>query len=247
MAPATVNRELTLLKGIFSKAILWGKLHRINPVKQVKCFREDNFRLRYLSKDEIARLYEHCDEELYDLVKLALNTGMRRGEILNLTWKDIDIQKRLIYITDSKSGKGRVVPINDAVREVLINRKRHYAVSHIFLKFYRDRFEGVLKRAKIEDACFHTLRHTFASWLAMSGIDLLTVSRLLGHSDIKMTMRYAHLSPDYMTSAVQRLVTIWSQTPVLGTSHEAPNSHKPFQNQPLAEVAELADAQDLKS
>lgn len=214
MAKATVNRELALLKNIFTKATHWGTFNRLNPVKMVQMCKEDNERLRFLTKEEIAKLLEHCDGELLALVKFALNTGMRRGEIMNLTWNDIDIERGLIYIRDSKSGKARILPMNDTVKEVLLGIQRVKGVKAIFRGVHRDKFDRVLEKTGITDASFHTLRHTVASHLAMAGVDLHTISRILGHSDAKMTLRYAHLSPDFMANAMQRLVTNRSQNHV---------------------------------
>lgn len=215
VSPATVNRELALLKNVFSKAIEWEKYHRHNPVSKVKQFREDNARLRFLSDDEIARLYEHCDGELAALIKFAVNTGMRRGEIMGLEWNDVDIQKGLIYIKESKAGKGRIVPMNETVKNLLLCLPRKMGSNRIFQSNHNEQFKNRLKTANIQDVTFHTLRHTTASHLVMQGVDILTVSRILGHSDIKMTMRYAHLSQDFLSGAVRTLDTKWTPKHVL--------------------------------
>ncbi len=137
--------------------------------------------------------------------------------------------------------------MNETVREVLLGLKKLKGSSQIFSSTHRELFERVLERAKIQDASFHTLRHTAASWLVMSGADLLTVSRLLGHSDVKMTMRYAHLSSDHIAGAVGRLDTAWTPKRVLDDSAEGMFWPQLVDVQHDAEVAKLADAQDLKS
>ncbi len=208
VSPASVNREIACVKCMFNKAIRWGLFHRISPAKAVCKFKEHNQRLRFLSTEELSRLYDQCSGELLALVKVAVYTGMRRGEILSLTWNDVDISRQLIYIRDSKSGRGRVVPMNETVQNVFLSLKKLPDRPNIFGCKHREGFEGALKRAQIKDTSFHTLRHTFASHLTMAGVDILTVSKLLGHSDIKMTMRYAHLSPDYMANAVRVMDTI---------------------------------------
>ncbi len=247
ISPATVNRELALIKVIFSKAIQWGKFNRENPVKKVKNFRENNERLRYLSKEEIAKLLEHCGGELNALVKFALNTGMRRGEIMALTWNDVDIHNRIIYIRNSKSGASRQVPMNSGAKDVLLSLRKGSDNSNVFSSNYRSQFECAIRRSQIKGASFHTLRHTAASHLAMAGVDLLTISRILGHSNVKMTMRYAHLSPDFMANAMQRLDTIWTPKAILSGQQDTIKKLQVYVNKHDAGMAKLADAQDLKS
>ena len=102
VTPATVNREIACLKTIFNEAIEWGKVEQ-NPVRKVKLYQENNRRVRYLESEEIDRLLRECAGHLNPIVTVALNTGMRRGEILNLKWEDVDINQRLIYIIHSKN------------------------------------------------------------------------------------------------------------------------------------------------
>jgi len=222
--PATVNRRLACLKTMFNKAIEWGKLE-FNPMKRVKLLKENNQRIRYLEKDEIKRLIENCSDHLRPIVLLALNKGMRCGEILNLKWDDIDFRQKIIYIRNSKSGEKREIPMNDIVAATLQQIKKISLSPYVFAnkesrpfkKVYKG-FKAALKRAGINNFTFHDLRHTFASHLVMSGVDLRTVQELLGHKMFNMTLRYAHLSPDHKRKAVDDLasemqdaVTIWSQ------------------------------------
>ncbi|MBL7132224.1 MAG: tyrosine-type recombinase/integrase [Candidatus Omnitrophica bacterium] len=102
VGPATTNRALSCLRSIFNKAIAWGKFNAANPVKGVKFFKERNTRLRYLEEEEIVRLLQHCRGYLKPIVIIALNTGMRRGEILNLKWHDIDLKRGIIYLLKTK-------------------------------------------------------------------------------------------------------------------------------------------------
>ena len=101
MSPATLNRELACLKHMFNKAIEWEKME-YNPVRRVKLLREDNARLRYLTCDEIRRLYENCTEHLKSIVLTALHTGMRRGEILKLKWEDVDLDQKIVFVKNTK-------------------------------------------------------------------------------------------------------------------------------------------------
>jgi len=184
--------------------------------------RENNERLRFLYKEEIAKLYEACHGELLAFVIFAINTGCRRGEMLALTWQDIDIERRQIHIRDSKSGRARVIPMNETVRNLILSLKKLPDSPSIFSSYHREAFEAALVKAEINDASMHTLRHTFASHLVMSGVDLVTVSKLLGHATIQMTMRYSHLSPEHQAKAVgvldgafeferKKVDTKWSQ------------------------------------
>lgn len=199
---ATINRDLALVRSMLNRAKEWGRLVRPNPCANMRKLRENNERLRFLSEDEIARLYCECRGELLAFVTFAVNTGCRRGEILALSWSDIDIQLSQIYIRDSKSGRGRVIPMNETVKRLILSLKKTLGSPIIFGSHHREAFDAALKRAKIEGASFHTLRHSFASHLVMRGVDLVTVSRLLGHTTIQMTMRYSHLSPEHQVKAV---------------------------------------------
>ena len=221
---ATVNREVACLKHIFTKAIEWGIVQK-NPGKKVKLLRERNTRLRYLDEKEIGRLHDACVEHLKPIVIVALNTGMRKEEILSLKWKDVDYRIRTISILDTKNGESWEIPMNDIVYRALLAAKKTDS-PWVFCKKNGERygnirksFEGARKRAGIVDFRFHDLRHTFASHLVMAGVDLRTVQELLGHKSFEMTMRYAHLSPDHKKAALdtlcKRLVTNWSQPPKL--------------------------------
>jgi len=217
---ATVNREVACLKHIFTKAIEWGIVQK-NPGKKVKLLRERNTRLRYLNEKEIGRLYDACAKHLRPIVIVALNTGMRKEEILSLRWKDVDYRIRTISILDTKNGESRELPMNDIVYRTLLAVKNSLVIPGVFCKKNGERygnvrkaFEGARKRAGIVDFRFHDLRHTFASHLVMAGVDLRTVQELLGHKSFEMTLRYAHLSPDHKKAALdtlcKKMVTIWS-------------------------------------
>jgi len=222
VAPATVNRELALLKCVFNRAMEWGKATK-NPVKGVKLFKENNKRDRYLSCEEVSTLLEHCPPKLKAIVLFAINTGFRKGEIQNLQWQDVNYEQGYINIRDSKSGEGRKVPINQTVKKVLLSERKHPKSPYVFcgedgLPYnFRKSFETAIKKSDILNFRFHDLRHTFASHLVMAGVDLNTVRELLGHKNIEMTLRYSHLSPDHKSRAVElltsRMGTIWEQYP----------------------------------
>jgi len=208
---ATVNRHLACLKSMFNRAIEWGRATE-NPVKKVKLFKENNKRIRYLEKEEISKLIRNCNKYLKPIVMVALNTGMRRGEILNLMWQDVDFKREIMYLTDTKNGETREVPINKTLKTVLVQINKHPDSPYVFCKTdgkpyanVRKSFFTALDKSCIINFRFHDLRHTFASQLVMNGVDLNTVRELLGHKSMQMTLRYAHLSPDFRSNAVKSL------------------------------------------
>jgi len=220
VSPATVNRALAVLKSMFNKAMLWDKAER-NPFKGVKLFKENNQRLRFLEREEINKLIGNASAHLKPILIVALNTGMRKGEILNLKWHDIDIKRNIIHLYDTKNGEKREIPMNEITQKTIIGVLKHPDSQYIFCNNdgepYGDikkSFFTVVKKAGIIDFHFHDLRHTFASQLVMSGVDLNTVRELLGHKSLEMTLRYSHLSPDHKKRAVdilgKRMDTFWT-------------------------------------
>ena len=215
MAKSTVNRELALLKHIYTKAIEWGKITE-NPVKKVKLFKEDNQRVRYLEKGEITMLLNTCKGYLQPIVITALYTGMRLSELLNLIWDDIDFNRGIITVKITKNNEKRYLPMNTELRNVLEYLKKNCNLDspYVFCNNKGDRFakftishrfNKVIKELGIKNFRFHDLRHTFASHLIMSGADIVTIQRLLGHKTLAMTLRYSHLSPNFMQSTVECL------------------------------------------
>ena len=151
--------------------------------------------------------------ELFDppVLVVALNTGMRRNEILSLKWQDVDFVKGFILIEDSKSGRARKVSMNAAVFETLkgLPRSSEYVFfnpeTKTHIKDIKTGFKSACKKAGTKGLRLHDLRHTAASWMIEAGADLVTVSKILGHSSIQMTMRFAHPTPENMRLAVERL------------------------------------------
>jgi len=222
VSAATTNRGLALLKSMFNRGIEWQKIEE-SPCKNVKLFKENNQVLRYLEPEEIRRLLDNCTGYLKGIVTTALFTGMRKGEILSLKWSECDFERRMIRITNTKNNEARIIPMNDLLKETLSAMPRHRKSPYIFYRYngqpfinVRKSFDKLLKTCKIDKFRFHDMRHTYASQLAMAGIDLNTIRELLGHKSLQMTLRYAHLSPDHKRKAVDslnRLVTNWSQKP----------------------------------
>jgi integrase len=204
--PASVNRELALLRAMFNKAIEWGYV-RENPVSKVKKYREPE-RIRYLSQAELKRLFDVLLKpnkkapHIKPIVILALYTGMRRGEILNLRWTQIDFDNRMILLETSKSGKRRTIELCDTAYNALafLPKKGRYVFQNKLtgkpITDIKNAFHAIIKKTKIEDFRFHDLRHTFASYLTMRGENTFTIQQLLGHSTLEMAKRYSHLNRD---------------------------------------------------
>ncbi len=213
----TANHYPILLKTMFRKALDWELVDEsvIKKLSRWKKLKGENKRLRYLAdEDEADRLIEACEPSyLRPVVITALNTGMRLKEILKLTWNRVDLKNRLILLDKTKNDDRREIPINNTLYETLSGMIRNIKTDYLFydprtLKSL-DRIDRswhtTLNKAKITDFKFHDLRHTFASWLVMKGVDLASVQKLLGHKSILMTMRYAHLAPGHTSKAVRVL------------------------------------------
>jgi integrase len=212
---AYANRLTATLKRMFAKALDWDLITEdvLKRVRKAKQLKGEKTRLRYLSEEEAERLIFNCDKNLKPIVITALNTGMRKSEILKLTWDRVDLKNRLILLDKTKNGERREIPVNDTLYNALSGLTRHLKTDYVFynpetLKPYYDlkrSFGVALRKSHILDFRFHDLRHTFASRLVMKGIDLTTVKELLGHKDVKMTLRYAHLSKPHIRNAVNVL------------------------------------------
>jgi len=214
-SPAYVNRQVTLLKSMFTKATDWDMCGEdvLRRVRKAKALKGVVSRLRYLSKEECGALLDKCGAHLQPIVITALNTGMRKGEILQLKWGNVDLKHGFILLDKTKNGERREIPINNTLRGVLQGITHRLDVRHVFYdksngKPYGDikkAWKTACKNAKIVDFHFHDLRHTFASQMIMAGVDITTVSRLLGHKSLKMTLRYSHLSPAHNIEAVKKM------------------------------------------
>jgi integrase len=212
VSAATVNRELSCIKHMFNKAVQWNYLPE-NPLQAVAKFKEPPGRVRYLSEDEIGRLLNCCASSLRPIIVMALNTGMRKGEIMNLLWSDVDLKNRLILVRNSKNNESRHVPINDTLYSELNKLREGYRSDKpVFtwkngkpIKSIHNAFYRTMERARISNFRFHDLRHTFASYLAMKGVDIRVIQQLLGQKTIAMTMRYSHLSNKTLRTAVDKL------------------------------------------
>jgi len=228
LKPASVNRELALLKHFFSKAVDWKKIKE-NPARGVKRLKGETKRVRYLVSDEIQILLSNCDGLLRGLLKplvtVACHTGARKGELQNLKWPEVNFELGFISLLDTKNGERREIPMNETVKATLkvMKRMSEFVFPNRNGKRIDDAqiqitFTEAVKRSGIEDFHFHDLRHTFASTLAMAGVELNDIRELLGHKNMSMTLRYAHLSPKHKAKVVNILdqVLVAQKTPQAG-------------------------------
>jgi integrase len=214
---STINRDLSCLKKMFNKAIDWNYLSE-NPLKKVKMFSEkDNVRDRILSEEEEARLLEESSEHLRSIIVVALNTGMRLGEILNLQWNQVDLRNKRIQVEKTKSGKSRFIPVNDVLlKEPQVLRSGDGQTPYLFtnpktgkaLATIKTAFNAACRRSGIKGLWFHDLRRTFATRLLQNGVDIITAQNLLGHHSVVVTERYLHTNEDTKRRAVEMLVQV---------------------------------------
>jgi integrase len=224
-APATVNRHLASLKAVLRRAARdWGALPQ---VPSIQLFRLRNQRYRWLTDAEESRLLKASAPHLRDLLVFLLDTGARLSEATSLTWRDVQLDREpraMVKFMDTKSGLPRSVPLTRRAKEVLSRLRQACPEGErrVFLHrqtgprngtprkakpFNRPHkaFYSACARAGITDFRIHDARHTFASRLVMRGVPLLEVSKLLGHSSLAMTTRYAHLAPDAYDAAIAKL------------------------------------------
>lgn len=217
--PATINHEMACLRHMFTMALKWGKAEK-NPVREVKFLKEPQGKDRILTPDEEKRLLDYVrsktkSKHLEAIIITALNTGMRKGEILKLKWENVDFKNRHITVVDTKNGEIRRVPMNKDLTTILKNVKdKMQPKEYVFSengKPYGDVKTGwwkALEVSGIDNFRFHDMRHTFGSRLGMAGVDIKTIQELMGHKDIKMTMRYSHPTPEHKRRAVEVLESI---------------------------------------
>lgn len=217
-AVKTINTEITTIKAMMNKAVEW-KIISKNPIASVKKIRGPKSKtIRFLDKDEIKQLLKYATSTMYPIIYTFIKTGMRKSELINLEWTDIDFKyKRIKAINKEdyhpKGYKERQVPIDNQLINVLKNIKRNVNSTYVFCtKDGKIRINNLLrelkriaKRAGVKNVTIHALRHTFASHLVMAGVDLVTIQQLMGHSDIKTTMIYSHLDPEHLKGAVEKL------------------------------------------
>lgn len=223
MQGVSVNRWLSTLSSFFSWTIKEKHLLKVNPLSQVRFFKGNPHRVRYLSDEERKRLFDAAKRQgprMYTLVVAACYTGMRRGELLALRWSDVDLVDGWAMVRTSKNGKPRKVPVRGPALNALLEYKAgideergnvvdiHASKRRVFgvAYFPGPQWRKILAESRVKDFRFHDLRHCAASYLAMTGCELLVIATFLGHSQLSMVKRYAHLAPKHVGEAVDRMV-----------------------------------------
>ena len=219
--PATVYQELSFMRRMFNVARREWKWTKENPVADLSfAVGNKNARDRWLTIEEEKKLLECSTNPVWlrTLLVFALHTGMRRGEILDLLWKDVDFFRKLVTVVKSKNGEKRGIPMSQTLYTTLKGMSKIVDISSrvfpISVRSLREAFDKTLKKAGIEDFHFHDLRHTFATRLVQNGVDLYKVKELLGHKTLTMTMRYAHHYPESLRSSVTVLDNCYNFTTV---------------------------------
>lgn len=232
-SPATVTKVFGIVSQVWSLAVARGVVAGDCPTKQVKTVRRDNRWMRFLSEGEARKLLDALQArspDMHDIALFALFAGLRAGEIHGLTWGDVNLDAGTLYIRDPKNKVSRHAHITPEIRAVLVRRGANgmNRPDYVFpardggqRRWVSDTFERVVEALGfndgIEDArqkvVFHSLRHTFASWLVQRGVPLYTVAELMGHTTLEMTKRYSHLAPDTMRAAAMGLSGILDRKP----------------------------------
>jgi integrase len=221
----TANRCFALLSMMFRKAEEWEYLPpRSNPCAGINKYKE-NRKQRFLSRSELLRLEMALNQQekkqkgsyfASNVIRLLLYTGCRLGEVLNLKWENVHLKERYIHLTDTKTGEG-AKPLNQKAIDLLSSLKRKEGNPYVFpgqisekpLSSIQASWNAILKRANIKDFRIHDLRHSFASLSLSQGVDLYTVSKLLGHKNISTTTRYAHLELEKLKDASNKMAEVF--------------------------------------
>jgi integrase len=232
--PGSTNRIIILCRYIFNCALRWDTVGlKQNPVAGIDLLPEHNKLERYLSKEETQRLFVALEQSeapmLKYIISMLLLTGARKREVLDAKWQDFDLERRIWTIEFNKTGKPRFVPISDGVIRLLETVPRTEGSDYVFPNpntqepytsiFYA--WDTARKRAGLKDVRIHDLRHSFASFLINSGRSLYEVQKILGHTQVKTTQRYAHLSQDSLMTAMNSatsVVPLVASMPVAATT-----------------------------
>lgn len=225
VSPGTVIKELGVIKRLFSYLLDEKRLIPYNPAARLKPPRKAPAgRVRYLQPTELRAVIDACPDWLRGIVGLAAFTGMRRSEILNLRWLNVDMHGSRLMLSQTKNGEARIVYLNGLACEVIESQYQKGAKPTDKVFPHTDGFSAdnvskgfavVCRNLEIHDFHFHDLRHTAASWMRMQGAGIDEVADLLGHKDLRMAKRYQHLSPGHLATAVGRLDSIFGEPKVL--------------------------------
>lgn len=239
--PQTVNRYMGFLRRVLNKAVRDGKLAS-NPVSRIKMFREPAGKTRFLSPEEEARLCEKIGAPSASWVRLAILTGMRQMEQFSLRWEHVDLERGVLTLPNTKAGGVQYVRLNEEAKRLIqgfIPGNKSVWVfpsenpdTHVDPRnFYRRVYLPTVKKIGLEGVSWHSLRHTFASRLAMSGATEGTIATLLRHSGTILVKRYAHLSPSHLQNEVEKVAAFGK----VATRQTA-------RNEPAAERSEVGES-----
>jgi integrase len=223
-APRSIEYTLAIIRQVFNYARKTDMFDGDNPVSKVKIPHSDNRRVRFLTHEEADTLLTELmkkSKQVHDIALLSLHTGARAGEIFSLTWGCVDLEAGTMLLKDTKNTASRTAFMTRAVKDMLAGIKPDQAgrddlvfpgrggvkigqMSQTFPRVASELFNQGVDDPR-QRVFFHSLRHTYASWLVMEGVDLYRVKELLGHKDLTMTQRYAHLAPDSLRGAVNIL------------------------------------------
>jgi len=242
-SPKSIKHAMGLISSMWTLARDEGYVSGDSPTRKIK-IKIENRRVRFLSRREADRLLtelKSVSRDTYDITLMALRTGARFGELAHLRWSDVSLKRKLVHFKDTKSGDSRHIPITTDAAEMLKEREylhmqkgilsphglvfpsRRGKIRERISKSFTRTVDGLGFNNDIEDSrdrvCFHTLRHTAASWLVSEGVALYKVGKLLGHSETKTTERYSHLAPDSFKDVID----------VLERSSEAGEKVLPFE------------------
>lgn len=202
---ATARRYITFINAIINFAIKHQRYRGRNPCAALSMEPEDNKRTRYLTQKEVDILLKACRKDVRQVVFCALYTGMRRGEILSLCWENVDMAHNNITLLHTKSSKKREIPVLPELKKLFleIGPQKSGPVFRISKDAFICSFKRTVAKLPIADFHFHDLRHTFASFFMMGGGSVTDLQQILGHSDLKLTQRYAHLSPEHLKKGMR--------------------------------------------
>ena len=218
----TARRCFVTVSAAFKKAIDWGYLHS-NPFSKVTKPKLPEVPPKFLTQDEFRKLNRVIgDTDFRELCIIAVYTGMRQGELINLKWENIDLRNKIIKVVNSdeftkKSKRIRSVPMNKTVYSILKQRKENPVCEYVFHRkgnklkkdYVSRKFKEYVLLAGLDSKFnFHSLRHTCASWLVQAAVSLYVVQKILGHSSITVTEKYSYLNPSQLHEALEKLVGI---------------------------------------
>lgn len=219
VSPVSVNVELRTIRSSLNIAVRWQLIEH-NPFFGLPLARVPFETPPYFTKTDFQRLLDVMTETWFrDVVIFTVVTGLRRGEVINLKWVDVDLERRIILIHSqegfrTKTGKSRFIPLNNVALQLVIKRKPESVTDYVFENEGR-KLSGYWLSHKLkkyirllglqENLNYHALRHTFASWLVQDGVSIYEVQKLLGHADVSTTQIYSHLQPETLHRTVERL------------------------------------------